>query len=512
MKKFIAIILSTISLTLAACDSSNASNSQTADVTINISDQVLRPDVPATLFGFNIRWNMLQRDLWDSKNDALYPDVLEHLSEMPGTYYRYPGGLVANYFDWERSTLDKSKRGDAVVSRHDPIPLFGVGEYLSMLKQLDAKLLYTLNLTGARSKKMFSERSLSEVAASNARLARYLKDNMASDSKRIYQLGNELDRSHYEWSHDKYIKRSRASIDAILKEDEQAEFIAFLREFNWRYRDGRGGMSRWQDFTREVLQELPQVRNFSIHLYYDDYIRKGGIFFHIPDALARIDRVLKIAKETRPNEKIDVWITEHSKRAIIDKHNEQREKYRTTNLAATLSTADFLIAIAQIPEVKGASLQALNGVARQIFDARIKHRDRRPRPVFYAPRLLSIDAKGQVLKTTTDGSNNSEYLGGYDVRATAIQNTPQQITLWVVNRANKSLNADTLLKRFGGKTVDIQHRYIAGKTGSDANTETDDFSVFLKAPTHHGLVDSQGVLTLSLPPLSVSNIKISVNP
>jgi hypothetical protein len=357
---------------------------------------------------------------------------------------------------------------------------------------------------------MFSERSPAQVAHSNGLLAAYLKKNMPAGSERIYQLGNELDRSHYEWSHEKYIERSRATIKAILAEDNSAEFIAFLREFNWRYRDGRIGMSRWQDFTREVLTELPQVRNFSIHLYYDDYIRKGGKYFHIPDAMQRIDRVLKIAKETRPNEEIGVWITEHSRRAIVDRSNEQREKFRTTNLSAAVSTGDFLIAIAQQPAVKGASLQALNGVARQIFDARIKHRDRRPRPVFYAPRVLRIGAQGQVLETNTSDNNSSKYLGGYDVRATALRQNSSSYTLWAANRANNTRNTEVVIKALAGKKVSLRHHYLAGKTGLPADRESDDYSVFLNSPEQNAAFDSKGILKMTLPPSSVSSIQIRV--
>lgn len=509
--KTIVKAISILSLVVCSACSSPSASAKNDTVGITVTDKVLRPELPPTLFGFNMRWTKLQQDLWDHKNQALFPDVQNHLAAFPNTYYRYPGGLVANYFDWERSVKPRNKRTSTVMSKHDPIPYFGVGEYLQTLDALNARMLYTLNLTGATSKKMFKERSASVVAQSNGQLAAYLKKHMPADSSRLYQLGNELDRSHYEWSHEKYIERSRSSIEAILKQDSSAEFIAFLREFNWRYRDGRR-KSHWQDFTREVLTELPQVNNFSIHLYYDDYIRKGGKYFHIPDAIARIERVLKVATETRPNDNIGVWITEHSRRAIVDRRNEQREKFRTTNLSAAVSTGDFLIAMAQLPAVRGTSLQALNGVARQIFDARIKHRDRRPRPVFYALRVLRIGAQGKVLETLSSDNNHSSYLGGYDIRATALRQNDSSYTLWVANRANKQLPAAITFKALAGKNIRYKHHYLAGKTGLPADRESDDFSVFLDAPAQTTRVGKNGLLQLPLPPSSVSSIQIEVIP
>ena len=60
----------------------------------------------------------------------------------------------------------------------------------------------------------------------------------ATGQPRYYELGNELDRSEYQWSHEKYIERARGTIEAIGEVDQDARFVAFLREFDsalsWR--------------------------------------------------------------------------------------------------------------------------------------------------------------------------------------------------------------------------------------------------------------------------------------
>ena len=485
------------------------SSASPPEASIIIGDTVIRQTLPNTLFGFNIRWNMLQQDLWDKNTKRLKPVVDKELLPFEGALFRYPGGLVANHFDWQRSTLP-------MVQRQLPIGygkginaplLFGVDEYFATVKHFKGQPLYTLNLTGSSKKGQQHEKSIAEVADINRRLASHIK-NTAPNSIRYYQLGNELDRSGYQWSHEKYIARSRATIDAILSVDPDAKFIAFLREFNWRYRGGKKGISRWQDFTKDVLTALPMVNDFSIHLYYDDYIRPGGVYFDIPNSLDRIDRVLIEATRIRNGKTPNVWITEHSKRAIISKANEQVEKFHTTNLSAAISTADFMIALASVPAVKGASIQALNGVARQIFDARIQHKDLRPRPVYYAPRILKKGAKGSVLSTKVDSPNKSQYLGGYDIRAAALQ-SDKQLTVWAVNRANSATNTVIENAQFANKTISYQHFYVAGTTGGNADSEQD-FSIFLEAPTLTAAANARGQLEISLPPSSVSSIIFSL--
>ena len=467
---------------------------------------VLRQTLPDTFFGFNIRWTNFQKDLWDESKDRVKPEIVKALEPFSGAIYRYPGGLVANEYLWKEAMLLMAERKSLNRGRkpRDKLPLFGVREFFGFVKQVNGTPLYTLNLVGKGNPSNIQEYPVNRVTESNRELAKHIRQLAPESSVHYYQLGNELDRSTYEWPHEKYIERSLASIRAIEEVDTDARFIAFLREFNWRYRHGKSGVSRYQDFIRDVLTGLPMVNDYSIHVYYDGEIRPGGRFLHMSNAVERIQNTLSVAKAVRKSTPVNVWITEHSRRIQVTRENEMEAKILTTNLGGAISTADFLIAMAQIPEVKGTAVQALNGVARQIFDASVRHNDLRPRPVLSAMHVLNSSHGGAVLSTQTSGPARSGYRGGSDVRATAFADGSDVLAVWVVNRASEEIVADVVYRPFHGVTVDKTHYYLAGKNGLRADAVGDDFALELDPQPEVSRFSDDGVIGVTLPPSSVS--------
>ena len=473
------------------------------------ANNVVRESLPDAFFGFNIRWSGFQKDLWDKDNDRVKPQIVEALTPFEGALYRYPGGLVANEYMWEKAVLPigERKRAAAGLAGGDKPPLFGVREFFDFVRQVDGNPLYTLNIIGKGKPSDIQEYASEKMAASNRLLASYIKELTPHRKTRYYQLGNELDRNRYEWSHEKYISRSRATIEAIQSVDADARFIAFLREFRWRYRgEKKGGISTSEDFIRDVLTGLPMVNDYSLHFYYDGVLRPGGKFKHIQDVVDRIKGTLAVAASVRGKQPLNVWITEHSRRLIVTKDNEQMAKTYTTNLQAALSTADFLTAMTQIPEVKSTGLQALNGVGRQIFDASVRHGDLRPLSVYWAMRILNQGRQGRVLSTTTQSPAGSGYPGGYDVRATGLASEANGLTVWVVNRALTSMDSDISYLPLKGQTVEMQHYFLAGKHGINADALGDDYQLDIQPAWQEAEFSDSGVLSVRLPPSSVSTI------
>jgi len=155
--------------------------------------------------------------------------------------------------------------------------------------------------------------------------------------------------------------------------------------------------------------------------------------------------------------------------------------------------------MAQIPQVQGTCVQALNGVGRQVFDS-----DLRPRPVFWAMRVLNFGHSGSVMSTKTESAGSSGYQGGYDVRAVALADGPDGLVVWAVNRATKKTVTDIVYDRFKGQAVEMKHYYLAGKTGIDADAIGDDYSVALEPPPQALRIPDNGVMQVTLPPSSVS--------
>lgn len=477
---------------------------------------VLRKELPPELFGFNIRWTHFEQDLWDAKTGAVRPTIIEHMRAFPDTLYRYPGGLVANHFDWEATLQPLAARalGNAKRKPIETVPLFGIREYAEFTKAVDGHPWYTLNLGGVRLGGVAGEKSESIVAESNKRLAKELLENdIWRNAPHFFELGNELDRSTYQWPHSKYVARSMASIKAITSVDPEARFVAFLREFNWRYKPpAQPGVSRYEDFIKDVLTGLPMVNDFSLHMYYDGKLNDEGKYFHITDSLEKLDKAIKVAQQVRGSKPVRVWITEHGRRVPSEKRDADTAKVLTSNLSAALSTGDFLIAMAQRPEVAGTCWQALHGVARQLFDASVKYGDLRPRPLYWGMRLLQLPRDWSVLSTSSNSDNHSQYPGGYDVRATALVNPARDtIVVWAVNRASQPVDTSIDVQGFVAKRAHLKHDYIAGRAGVSADDPKEDYLLELDGKTLPVSFSAPGKLAVSLPPSSLNRLTLKLS-
>lgn len=478
--------------------------------------KIVRNELPPELFGFNIRWTHFEQDLWDAKKGDVRPTVVEHMRAFPGALYRYPGGLVSNHFDWEPTLQSLAARAAGNEGRKpiEVVPLFGVREFAAFTKAVDGRAWYTLNLGGVRLGGVPGEKPESIVAESNKRLAKELLENdIWRSAPHFFELGNELDRSTYQWSHAKYVARSMASIKAISSVDAKARFVAFLREFNWRYKPpAEPGVSRYDDFIKDVLTGLPMVNDFSLHMYYDGKLNDEGKYFHISDSLEKLDKAIKVAQKVRGNTPLRVWITEHGRRVPSDKRDADTAKVLTGNLSAALSTGDFLIAMAQRPEVAGTCWQALHGVGRQLFDASVTYGDLRPRPLYWGMRLLQLPATWAVLSTDTNSDNHSQYPGGYDVRATALVNPARDtIVVWAVNRATQPTEASIDLRSITAKGALLKHDYIAGKPGVSADDPKEDYLLQLDGKELPVSFSTSGKMAISLPPSSLNRLTLKLS-
>jgi len=163
---------------------------------------------------------------------------MNDLKPLAGSMYRYPGGLPSNAFNWQASVIDYDRRVEKRIAQGNLSvnTYFGVGEYLQFIKDVRASApWFTLNLIGGGSLQRPIEWSSATVANSNQGLARYIVERTPEQSVRYYQLGNELDRNKYQWSYNKYVSRSRDTINKISAVDPKARFVPFMRDYNWKY-------------------------------------------------------------------------------------------------------------------------------------------------------------------------------------------------------------------------------------------------------------------------------------
>ena len=471
----------------------------------------VRERLPDTLFGFNVQHFYFQKDLWLAEKGTAEPTVIAALAFFPGALYRYPGGLVANRFAWQDSIgPPKSRHPQKSVQSAAARPvLFGVDEYLTFVNSVAGQPLYVLNLAGWDEQQMTRELSAQDIRESNRALAEHMRKRL-DGTIRYYQLGNELDRSKYQWSHAKYVERAKDTIEAIRDVDPEARFVAFLRDFDWRYRgDGREGrFSHYEQFITDVLNGLPSVQDFSLQFYYDDPGMDNKLK-QIPARLRQFNQAFDVAARVRGGKMPGVWITEHARGINLGAGKVAQRAALTSNLAAAVSTGDFMTALAQMPEVRGAAWHGLNGGPWQLFDATIEHRDLRPRPVYWGLRVLRAIDLPVVLATRTGSPNASGYAGGYDVRTAGFTDEKgEQLGLWAVNRSVRMVDLRLEVTSWKDRTVEVRHFYLCGEPGVDADDPRVKLDIQLEPVSESSEFSSSGELILRLPPSSVSSFLI----
>ena len=474
----------------------------------------VREQLPDTMFGFNVQHLNFEDDLWIKEQSKTDPRVIEALKFFPGALYRYPGGLVANRFSWQEAVgPPKARRPQKIVASAAARPvMFGPEEYLDFVRSVNGQPFYVLNLVGWDEERMINELPAKQIDGSNAELAALLKKRTeASGQPRYYELGNELDRSEYQWPHEKYIERARGTIEAIREVDRDARFVAFLREFDWRYRgdERKGEVSRSQAFITDVFTGLPSVQAFSMHFYYDQP-GESKKSTQLPWRLDQFRRAIDVARQARQGRAPEVWITEHARGVNQQAGKVMQQAPLTSNLSAALSTADFLIALAQVPEVRGAAWHALNGNAWQLFDASIRYNDLRPRPVYWGLRILRALTLPVVLATVTTSPNVSGYAGGYDVRTVGFASEDQsQLGLWAVNRSAKATELELNVATWKNRPVEVRHFHFSGEAGVDPDVPDVKTEMELSPAATSASFSATGTLKLHLPPSSVSSFLIS---
>lgn len=479
----------------AAPDHLEVASAPRARVVIS-PNETLRAAVPRAMLGTNMQYNKFELDHWNRDRREVNGNVRSILSEMPGALYRYPGGLPANYVTTENLTLPYSTRLDRrrTGGTLNAYPLFGVPEYLRFIGQIGSgRPWYTLNLIGRNG----VEQASSTVAGVNRNLAQNIAANTPGQSIRYYQLGNELDRNSYQWSHSKYISRSRDSINAIQAVDSAARFVPFMREFDWRYRSPLTGISRSQDYFNDVMRSLPMIRDFSLHFYYDGQLSPTDKFVTVPDMIAKVEKANTLAQNARAGA-YGIWITEHGKRFFL----RGGTPASGTSLSAGVSVGDFLLAMYQIPQVQGAMLQGLEGGERFYF-----HNDNTPTAVLQAMRVLAKNPNRRLLKAKTFSPNNSGYPGGYDIRAVAFTNSSgDDLSVVAVNRSRNGQAIEIRYPTLANQTRNMRRYALRGGNGENPANVEKTYTATLNPAARAKTFNGQGSTWVWLPPSSVSTV------
>lgn len=148
-----------------------------AQVTVNAAQTVRM--APAGLYGQNLEWVWGGHGAWDLVNKRPSPTMTALTQDLGSRLLRFPGGLLADYYDWRKAVGPLSSRPvmDTMPGSDPQVAFFGTDEALQFASAVGGELLITVNAgTGT-----------AQMAADWVRYA-----NRNGLKVRYWEIGNEL--------------------------------------------------------------------------------------------------------------------------------------------------------------------------------------------------------------------------------------------------------------------------------------------------------------------------------
>lgn len=462
---------------------------------ISTTSTVLKQISPY-FFGFNIEWTGFQSDLWSPEKTAVNADVIAYLRHFPGAVYRYPGGTVANHFDWSASVGPiAERRAQRAVSWEGPlVASFGFHEYLEFVTAVRGQAWLVTNLYGE-----YEQETAVDDLAARARSWAVEVRRSATPVLR-WELGNELDRDRYQWPPEKYVERARSIATSIIEVLPDASFVAMLQDYD---------ALKWiesEQYNAKVGASLKdKVSEFALHLYYDG--APGGP--PVPHRLRHLcssELALRHAMDSQPS----IWITEHARwpAGDVTDHAWKANWPSTSNLEGAISVADMVIALSQKPSLQGAFLHSLSSSTSPwpLF-----HRTSdgfRPSAVYWALRIFRDDLLELVLTTQTTSKNDSAYKGGYSLRASVMTNkTKDRYVIWATNRSANAARVKLKIPPLAGGRRETVVTVLTDET-LEANNQIFGNRIVPKINSLDIVFDSNGVAWLNIPGYAVVSVSI----
>ena len=451
-------------------------------------------------FGFNLEILAFQASLWDKDKARPYADVLNFLSAFPGAVYRYPGGTVANAFNWRGAVGPLGLRPPQQLATWAPAaPVsFGIKEYLDFLRNVKGEGWFVVNIYGA----LGVEKSAATLAGDAGDLARYLRTEWGKGSNsllRSLEFGNELDRTPVFWPPQKYVERAREIMQAMRPLPDDVQTVAMAQDYDaLKTRLNITAV----DYNKYVSTELGKLSTtFSAHVYYDG--RPWGM--PIPAMLRTVCRL----HDSLPLGH-NVWVTEHGRtpKGTPEDPNWKRNWSQTADMGAAISVADMTIALTQYSNIQGTMSHSLVGSGPwPMFHRTTVPGHLLPSAVLLSLRLMRESMGDIVLVSASQSGNTSGYEGGYDVRGTVFVNAAHDTySAWLVNRG-AATDISLQIPAMASHKCDARQASLSShdETADNANGE---MRIMPVNRTIRVDFDSDGKARIALPEHSVVTVKM----
>ena len=505
--KEVLLFVTALSLTelsrSADCDFRVLLNSGT-DTSIRVENTTIRTLTPQ-FFGFNLELVEFQNSLWDSSAGRVRSSIVPFLRRFPGAVYRYPGGTVANNFDWKAAVGPFSERTkQKIVDWQAPqIVQFGPAEYLRFVQEVGGTAWYVVNLHGS----LDGAQDIGALVSSASQLAQTMKDERSKGLPAVFrwELGNELDRGKYLWPPSKYIESSKAVSTALRRNYEDADFVGMAQD--WAH---TGFTIAGTDYNTVIALGLRgRLNEFSAHAYYDGP-PWGPILPRVVDQICKNNTA---ARHGSPESV--VWVTEHGRTptGTPDDPSWKTRWPQTGSLGAAISAADMMVSLVREKRILGGFIHSLHGTSGPwpMFHKQ-PDGEYRPSVVFWAMLLLRETMQKNVLKTSIVTSNSSRDEVGYDANAVVLSNDDQsKFSLWMVNRGKNELVPRFQIPFLADKRISVKYAQLTSSNPA-SNNYTDPYKIFPARKEVLVDVSHTGEFALTVPANAVYVAEIQTAP
>lgn len=457
------------------------------------------------VFGSNVAWPRNGEGLFDPARDTVPDSIFKLIKDLGITSLRYPGGGLAEKFDWKSSIGKMDQRGFSLeYSNHKKKVLFGLDDFLKLCEKLNVKPVITVGFSNYTDEDILnlleycngsSTTQYGKTRAENGHTKPY--------NVKYWEIGNEnywQGTSPEQTSH--YANRTLAIEKEMKKYDPSILVGAVLsnKDFSW-------------DTT--VIKTCAQESDFLIIHYY-----LPGIKFISQDNFEKAyvastrwmkDNLLKLKNYANQyNKNIKFAVTEYNYRAFNP--NGKFENKKKGDIYQALQIAEFIRIFLNGDVLLANKFNLSANDLHNFADINFNNGDSLSLvPSYFVQKAIyrsDIDSLVEINVTSPDVSISNYWKINHIIAPivtafAGINKEKNKITLFIINRGLKGYNNAQL--NLSGFNIDNDANYTLIHSKNDSNLN--DVEVSFGKET---LVINNSSINLEIPALSFTKYELSL--
>ena len=241
------------------------------------------------LFGVHLEWAESGNGVID-RNGSLRGEVVDAFRELKIPLFRFPGGIHADYYDWQSGARPRGERPNAqnVFTKKSEPQLFGTPEFVELLKRTSAQPVITANYGTGRPEQAGAWAQYFRDAGVQVPYWEVGNEIYLADPGKDQPNGKRISRSGRQYAQD--FPRFRDAIRAVMPE-AKVGLIAHVD--SGAFPMSPGPQREW---TAEMLASLRAPGDFvAVHNAYAPVIINDSNRFDDASARARAYKALYAA-------------------------------------------------------------------------------------------------------------------------------------------------------------------------------------------------------------------------